>query len=353
MNKTKIEWVQNPDGSQGYTHNPMSGCENHTPEGLCLDGLFPCYAYKLAHGRLKERYRANHNIAPLSTGGYPEGDTYADPFYPRFWEERMSCQFSTRTQQGIFVCDMGDLFGVGIPEQWTRRVIQLIKGYPQHRFYLLTKQPQNLIKWSPFPKNCWVGVTATNRKALLELSSVFGNPINTSGAIRANIKFISFEPLLEPVICQHDFVDTTVRRGFRDRIMPQIVCSKCGRGKAWGDHNNEFIGSNGKPIVDWLIIGACTGSASSIGKVQRRYPDLVHKPIGNKWTAQPPIEWLREIVGAADKAGVKVFLKDNLRPLLHDHSEFFDDVPQGAHPNYESIAMLRQEMPGEVKHADQ
>ena len=65
MNKTSIEWVRNPDGSQGYTHNPMSGCKNHTPEGLCLDGLFPCYAWKLVHTRLKPLYLANENAAPV------------------------------------------------------------------------------------------------------------------------------------------------------------------------------------------------------------------------------------------------------------------------------------------------
>jgi len=30
----------------------------------------------------------------------------------------------------------------------------------------------------------------------------------------------------------------------------------------------------------------------------------------------PKIEWIKEIVEAADKAGIPVFLKDNLRPLF-------------------------------------
>ena len=62
MNKTSIDWVKNPDGSQGYTLNPITGCGNHTPEGLCLGGMFPCYAYRLANTRLKERYLANTNF---------------------------------------------------------------------------------------------------------------------------------------------------------------------------------------------------------------------------------------------------------------------------------------------------
>jgi len=45
--------------------------------------------------------------------------------------------------------------------EWQDRVFEIIDDCPGHRFYLLSKQPQNLIKFSPFPENCWVGVTAT------------------------------------------------------------------------------------------------------------------------------------------------------------------------------------------------
>ena len=47
--------------------------------------------------------------------------------------------------------------------------------------------------------------------------------------------------------------------------------------------------------INWLIIGAQTNP---------------YKP--------PEFSWVQEIVEAADKAGVKVFLKDNLKPLLED-----------------------------------
>lgn len=45
--------------------------------------------------------------------------------------------------------------------------------------------------------------------------------------------------------------------------------------------------------ISWLIIGAQTKP---------------YKP--------PKIEWVQEIVRAADKAGIPVFLKDNLSPLM-------------------------------------
>jgi len=293
MNKTKIEWAQNPDGSPGYTWNPITGCLNHTSVvytdtysgikqggsiGLCKGGGFPCYAYRLANGRLKQRYLANGLVAYDYEGGEEGSDTklkaaFADPFYPRFWEEKLYHPWGGKPK-GIFVCDMSDLFGIGIPEEWTKKVLDLAKLHTENRYYLLTKQPQNLIKFSPFSENCWVGVTATNddmlHKSLIWLQ-----------AIEAKVKFISFEPLLTEI-------------------------------------NVDFYAGE----VQWLIIGAQT------------------KP-----TKFPEISWVREIVEAANKAGVKIFLKNNLRPLL---------IPEDCRkPNYltEDIfwasekAQLRQEMP--------
>jgi len=305
----------------GWTYNPITGCLNHD-NGLCKGGGFPCYAYRLANGRLKQRYLANDNWPKMILNAgeidYPVGyHPSQDPFYPRFWEERLEDikpvpsyegRFNSgirsalieSKRKGIFVCDMGDLFGIGVPEDWTSRIMDAIWDNDEYdRFYLLTKQPQNLIRFSPFPDNCWVGVTATN-----------GRMVDDAGyyleQIDAKVKFLSLEPLLEPMLL--------------------------------------FFG---KPTIDWLIIGACTGTGIEMLRLAEAYKreDGSVMPYGNKFTLQPKIEWVQEIVEAADKAGVKVFLKDNLWPLLTGHPEFWEDIPQGNHPNYESIAELRQEMP--------
>ncbi len=94
--------------------------------------------------------------------------------------------------KGIFACDMSDLFGIGIPEKWIREVITECQLYPWHRFYLLTKQPQNLPQWSPFPENCYVGVSVTRNSQL-------DNALKYLKQIQATVKFISFEPLLERI----------------------------------------------------------------------------------------------------------------------------------------------------------
>jgi protein gp37 len=275
---TSIEWVKNPDGTQGITVNSKTGCRNHD-DGLCKGGRFPCYAYRLAHERLKSVYLANPNTiasqiindTPLNTM-QKQVKAELDPFYPRFWQDRLATVRQISKPTGIFLDDMSDWMGEYWPREWTEMELQLMRDCPQHRFYTLTKQPQQLPQWSPFPENCWVGVTATN-----------GRMVDDAGywleRIDAKVKYLSLEPLLEPI---------------------QVYF--------------------GKPGISWLIIGACTGTREEIFRlcnVCDGYTELVPKS-GVKWSAQPKLEWLSEIVHAADKAGVLVFLKNNLNPLIHE-----------------------------------
>lgn len=200
-------WVRNPvmrlpelDPRQassyalGWTWNPCTGCRNHV-DGMCKGGGFPCYAYRLANTRLRDTYLAN----PVVAAGAKDWDTmveaqYHDPFYPRFWLKRLTemvWQQGTKPK-GIFVCDMGELFGDSIPEQWQHRIFSAIRVNPQHRFYLLTKQPQNLMKFSPFPDNVYLGVTVCNQQ-------MFIDAIHYLVRVKAKVKFLSFEPLLSEI----------------------------------------------------------------------------------------------------------------------------------------------------------
>ena len=302
MNHTTIEWVKNPDGTQGYTLNSKTGCLNHTPEGLCLGGLFPCYAYKLANGRLRARYLANKTCAPVLEPPLhyiPSPQNQADPFYPRWWAERIKEPYQMKKPAGIFLDDMSDWMGDYWPESWTMAELQMMRDNPQHRIYTLTKQPQNLIKFSPFPDNCWVGVTACTDEsclgALLYLRDVL-----------CSVRFLSIEPLLEATA---------------------LTAEKL---KACG--------------IKWLIIGAMTGTLDNIKKAcVYTSQELKPIPYGKRWTLQPKIEWVEEIVKAADKAGVKVFLKENLKLLILQHAE--DKNSQWADRILDSGGRLRQEVP--------
>ncbi len=253
MQRTKIEWVKNPDGSQGYSWNPITGC---------LDTCGYCFARQLARGRLRARCLANRNL-PLDN---EPKEHYANPFYPRFWPERLNelpkakswkeagvTHQRDTTPKGIFACNMCEFFGDWVPTDWQKEVLKVVKANPQHRFYFLTKQPQNVSKFSPYPDNCWIGVTVCNQTMASNAWKSYFDKFD------AKVKFISFEPLLEDLagIAQ------------------------------------EGIGNYIIPTADWIIIGSQT------------------KPYN-----PPKIEWVQKLIDTADRCGVPVFLKDNLKPLL-------------------------------------
>ena len=284
---TKIEWCLNPDGSPGETWNPITGC---------LKGCEYCYARKLAETRLRSRMLGNNNIAePDPDVDFDMGANgmFTNPFYPRFWQGRLDkfvhkgTYRPPRKRKGIFVCSLADLFGIGVPEAWTGKVLSAIWANPLHRFYLLTKQPRDLAKWSPFPENCWVGVSATDRDS-------FNEAIWHLKDVEASVRYISFEPLLaNPVI--------------------QILDQR----HAWPVMDGSIVGN----VLDWIIIGSQT------------------KP-----TIMPELMWVKEIVEAADSAGVPVFIKNSLKPL------FFQTVGGMDLINSENLwaaryFKLRQEIP--------
>ncbi|KKN44544.1 hypothetical protein LCGC14_0692240 [marine sediment metagenome] len=302
MQKTSIEWALNPDGTQGYSWNPLTGC---------LNGCEYCYARKLANTRLKERYLANENIAINGFDVvYIDGNDpkFTDPFYPRFWPEKLDirrkydyddCRNHTK-RRGVFVCDMSDLFGIGVPPEWTWKVLQMIRACPQDRFYLLTKQPQKLTKFSPFPNNCYVGVSATDTPSYQDACVGLNE-------IEAKVRFLSFEPLLGAIYTQ---------------ILNPIT---------------PYYNPRGIPF-DWVIIGAQT--SKSYWDLAAEHPNETDRIMkyGKRWTFQPNIEWVREIVEACEKSSVKVFLKDSLKPLIDKSSNIVSLTQYGS-------AKLRQEFP--------
>jgi protein gp37 len=242
MNHTKIEWVKNQDGTHGYTINPV--------KGLCPMACTYCYAR-----RMYKRYKWDETIRM-------EPD----------WVEDLP-----KKPSRVFVGSTMELFGDWVEDWMWDSIWAYVNDYPQHTFIFLTKQPHNLIKWSPFPPNCCVGVSATN-------DVMFHNAVSQLALVNASVKFISCEPLLSSM------------------------------NVAWVNPD----------VIQWLIIGQQT-------------------PVSKK--TEPKVEWIKEIVEAADNAGIPVFLKDNLRTLL---------IPEDCgNPNalmvdnlWESDkAKLRQELP--------
>ena len=216
MNRTGIPWTD-------WTWNPITGCLNGCPY---------CYARKLAEGRLAHIY--------------PNG------FEPTFWPERLDEPGRVKRPGLVFVCSMGDIFGLKVEDRWINAVIEAIEKYNHHTYLILTKQPDryrfNFLIKRLLPSNSWLGTTINN--------SDYNNQRRSHHMAEDNIlspmayvehKFVSFEPLLGPV----------------SRMVER-----------W---------------MDWIIIGAQTN------------PNV-----------QPEREWVQDILSRADKFSIPVLMKHNL-----------------------------------------
>ena len=105
-NRTGIEWTN-------ITWNPVTGCTQVSA------GCDNCYALTLAHRLLRKHY----------TKRRPQEDTFAnrrDPFAVRLWPERLGEPFSWRGRQRVFVNSMSDLFHADIPDDYVRKVFDVM-----------------------------------------------------------------------------------------------------------------------------------------------------------------------------------------------------------------------------------
>jgi len=173
MNKTKIEWVRNPDGTQGYTLNPIVGCSRHCSY---------CYAEQQAK---RQRQRCHLCYA----------------FTPHFHEERLKDLLSWKKPIGVFLCSMGEFFDKYVPFMWQNKILEIVEKTP-HTYYLLTKAIDVLAEWwikkptwlnqgPVFPKNVRLGISIDGTNQTVGYDTL----VQTD----AEVKFVSFEPLRGPV----------------------------------------------------------------------------------------------------------------------------------------------------------
>ncbi len=260
LSETNIEYFINSDGSRGYVWNFGSGCTN-SETGHCPLGDL-CWAKKLT-----ERFKAH----------YPNG------FKPTLYPEALLSPLSLTKPSKIGVCFMGDIGCLDpdaeltlphyrFPKLFTEINLKLaigriLKECPQHTFLFLTKRPDRLHLWAPFPQNAWLGVSVWNDASL-------NIALNALDTIICGKRYISVEPILDPVHLDHPLTGT----------------------------------------LDWVVIGSLTGPKTAMLEANNKYPDLTLMPYEHKWSLQPPIAWVKEIVEAADKAGIPVWIKNNLEP---------------------------------------
>lgn len=162
---SKIEWTE-------MTWNPTVGCTKVSP------GCKHCYAEKMA-----ERLQA------MGTPGYENG------FKLTMLNNRLDDPLKRKKPTVYFVNSMSDLFHEDIPFEFIDQVFGTIIKAEWHIFQILTKRGDRLAEYfrtrKP-PSNAWLGVSVEDRK--------YGLPrIDYLREVKASIRFLSVEPLLEDV----------------------------------------------------------------------------------------------------------------------------------------------------------
>lgn len=174
MQRTKIEWVRNIDGTQGYTINPI--------KGICKNDCYYCYAKKMY-----KRFGWNKTIR-LDLSVFDNVSKIKEP-------------------SKIFIGSMHDIFGDWVDSNWITLIIERCNRFKEHTFIFLTKFPERYNKFY-FPPNCWLGVTITG-----EESTDRQVKIMVIMDLIKNIKFISYEPILYEPLSQPFFVDWVIMGG--------------------------------------------------------------------------------------------------------------------------------------------
>jgi len=211
---TKIEWTQK-------TWNVVSGCTK------CSPGCENCYAEVMAR-----RLQANPKTREKYWRGFDVMEHW-DSFtveMPRRWKKpRM-----------VFVCSMGDLFHPMVDNSFITRVMGIVRQTPHHTYQILTKRPhimRNYFAHHSPPDNVWLGVTVCNQaEADEKIPVLLGIP--------ATVRFVSVEPMLEPVDLRLDWRNDTARWDSVGRELPL-------RRISWVICGGE-TGANARPMnPDW------------------------------------------------------------------------------------------------------
>lgn len=233
-------FIQRSSGSSAFNStNQMVDWANWTwnPVTGCWHGCNYCYA---------------RDIANRFTNGFPNG------FEPTFHPDRLAAPANTKVPAGagknstannVFVCSMADLFGKWVPEEWILQIFEQVQKNPQWNFLFLTKFPQRLQEINDilggFPDNAWVGTTVDTQARVSVAEKAFAN-------ITAKVKWLSCEPLLEPVV-------------FKSLKM-----------------------------FNWIVIGSQSKSSQA--------PAF-----------QPETKWVADLMHQATVAKLKIYLKENLK----------------------------------------
>ncbi len=234
-----------------WTHvfGPGSGY-TWNPVAGCRHGC----RWEMPDGSVAECY-AKVVAEGLAAATYPEG------FQAHYWRpDKLDEPLRLETPAGVFLDSMSDLFGHWVPENEVLGVLDVVRRAHWHVFFSLTKNAPGLLRYAAhLPPNLWAGVSMPptfmwgKRLSSDAQSRLLKRALEVLAALDVPVRWLSLEPL------SFDVAPVLERSGF---------------------------------VPEWLVIGA-----ASNGRVK----------------FQPDPEWVRAVHDFADRHGIPVFHKGNLR----------------------------------------
>ena len=226
------------------TWNPITGCSGKS-----------CKAHCWARDMVKRFPHIHHEQAWRRDYDQDTPIAIERPFHePVFHPDRLDKPLHWKKPRRVGVCFTGDWMDDQVQCGWIDQILEVIAACPQHQFFSLTKQPQNLevkiyghcpespareLGGGDYLPNLWNGVSITDQedadRMIPELLKIPGK------------RWVSIEPFLQPI-----------------SFYP---------GKLRG--------------IDWVVIGCESGPK--------------HRPC--------PQEWMIDVVRQCKAAGVPVWVK--------------------------------------------
>jgi protein gp37 len=270
---SKIEWTH-------HTFNPWRGCSKISP------GCAHCYAERMSH----------RNPQLLGEWGDDGVRAMASETY---WKQPLSWDRAAQVageRRRVFCASLADVFE-DRPELVAPRVrlFHLINETPNLDWLLLTKRPENVLKfqggngvprsWTEnFPPNVWMGTSVEDQQRADER-------IPQLLRIPAPVRFLSIEPLIEAVDLEGD----------------SLWCLDCPRCEdegyhesdtnAWICHHCDSTQKSDEAGIDWVIVGGESGPGA-----RPLHPD-----------------WVRSLRDQCQAAHVPFFFKQ-WGEFIHPHS---------------------------------
>jgi len=162
------------------TWNPVIGCKPVS------EGCRNCYAEAIATDFAKRGIKHYEEIINSDKTKW-KGNA-------KFIKERLKQPKGWKNPRMVFTCSMSDICHPDVSDEELTAIFDVMREASQHQYQVLTKRPERFIeaqKWLDIPPHVWIGTSVENNKVLHRVKQL--------REIKADIRFLSCEPLLEDI----------------------------------------------------------------------------------------------------------------------------------------------------------